>query len=114
MEHTIDATGEKLGRVASKAAALLAGKATTSFARNKMPTEKVVITNASKISITPKKLKESTNKRYSGYPGGLTEASLEKIVAKKGYSEILKHAISGMLPKNKLRAKMIVNLKISE
>lgn len=112
--HTIDATNQKLGRVASHAAALLCGKASVSFARNKMPETKVEVTNASKISIDEKKLKTKTRSRYSGYPGGLTKETLEKTVAKKGYSEILRKAISGMLPKNKLRAKMLVNLKISE
>ncbi len=114
MEHTIDATNQKLGRLASKAAHLLMNKDSVEFARNKMPVSKVVITNASLISITEKKLKESTHSRYSGYPGGLTKETLERVTKKKGYSEVLKHAISGMLPKNKLRAKMLLNLKITE
>lgn len=114
MEHKIDATGEKLGRVASKAAVFLMNKDSVDFARNKMPKSKVIIENASKISITEKKLKESTHSRYSGYPGGLTKATLENVVAKKGYKEVLRHAISGMLPKNKLRDKMLLNLTIKE
>jgi large subunit ribosomal protein L13 len=113
-EHKIDATGEKLGRVASKAAVLLMNKDSVDFARNKMPTSKVVIENASKMNITEKKMKESTHSRYSGYPGGLTKATREKVASKKGYREILKHAISGMLPKNKLRDKMLLNLKITD
>ena len=114
MEHTLDATNEKLGRIASKAAALLAGKATVAFARNKMPTEKVKIINASKISFTEKKLKDKEYADYSGYPGGLKHLSVEQMIVRKGYSEIVKRAVVGMLPKNKLRAKMLINLKISE
>lgn len=114
MEHTLDATNQKVGRVASKAAALLQGKERVSFARNTKPIDKVTIVNASKVSITDKKLKEEQHVRYSGYPGGLTHESLEKTVAKKGYSEVLKLAVSGMLPKNKLRTKMLLNLKITE
>ncbi|HYC34312.1 MAG TPA: 50S ribosomal protein L13 [Candidatus Paceibacterota bacterium] len=114
MEYKIDATGEKLGRVASKAATLLMGKDSVDFARNKVSENKVHIENASKISITEKKLAESVHARYSGYPGGLTKAALKQVVEKKGYAELLKHAVSGMLPKNKLRAKMLLNLKITE
>jgi large subunit ribosomal protein L13 len=114
MEHTIDATNQKLGRVASRAAALLMNKDSVDFARNKMPESKVVVENASKLSITEKKLLQSTHARYSGYPGGLTKEPLRKVIEKKGYREVLKHAISGMLPKNKLRAKMLLNLTIKE
>ncbi len=114
MEHKIDATNQKLGRVASHAAHMLMNKDSVEFARNKMPVSKVTIDNASKISITEKKLKTETHSRYSGYPGGLTKATLDKVVAKKGYKELLKHAISGMLPKNKLRDKMLLNLTINE
>ncbi len=112
--HTIDATNQKLGRVASQAAALLCGKASTDFARNKMPVTKVEITNASKISITETKKKTKTHSRYSGYPSGLKKETLERTIEKKGYSEIIRKAVSGMLPKNKLRSKMLLNLKVSE
>lgn len=112
--QTIDATNEKLGRVASKAAALLIGKDKTSFVKNKIVGDKVKVINASKLLITDKKRVQKTYAQYSGYPGGLKKPTLEMTVAKKGYKEILKHAISGMLPKNKLRTKFLLNLEISE
>lgn len=112
--HTIDATNEKLGRVASKAAALLIGKDKTDFAKHKIVGEKVKITNASKLLITDKKRVQKTYAQYSGYPGGLKKPTLQMTVDKKGYKKILEHAISGMLPKNKLRTKFMLNLTISE
>jgi len=57
---------------------------------------------------------QKTYSRYSGYPGGLKQPTMKMVVAKKGYSELFKEAVSGMLPKNKLRSKMMKNLKISE
>ena len=112
--QTIDATNEKLGRIASKAAALLIGKDKTNFVKNKIVGDKVKIVNASKLLISEKKRVNKTYAQYSGYPGGLKRPSLQMTVAKKGYKEILKHAISGMLPKNKLRTKFLLNLEISE
>lgn len=111
---TIDATGKKVGRLATEVAMLLRGKAKTSFATNLMPTEKVVVTNASKISITEKKMKGKEHEMYSGYPGGLKFRTAENTVSKKGYSQVLKQAVRGMLPKNKLRSRMLLNLTISE
>ena len=111
---TLDATNEKLGRVASKAAALLIGKDKTNFVKNKVVGDKVKIVNASKLLISDKKRVNKTYAQYSGYPGGLKRPSLEMTVAKKGYREILKHAVSGMLPKNKLRAKFLLNIEINE
>ncbi|MES2060139.1 MAG: 50S ribosomal protein L13 [Patescibacteria group bacterium] len=112
--QTIDATNEKIGRIASKAAALLIGKDKTSFVKNAVVGNKVTITNASKLLITDKKRVNKTYAQYSGYPGGLKKPSLQMTVDKKGYTEILRHAISGMLPKNKLRTKFMLNLEISE
>ncbi len=114
MEHTIDATNEKLGRVASKAARLLLGKDKTDFAKNKVVGDKVKVTNASKISITEAKLKTRTHARYSGYPGGLTKEPLRRVAEKKGYAEIIRHAVNGMLPKNRLRTKFMLNLEVTE
>ncbi len=112
--HTIDATNGKLGRIAAEAAKLLIGKDKTDFVKNAIVGSKVKIINASKISIDEKKLKTDTHARYSGYPGGLTKETFDKVVAKKGYGELIKKAVSGMLPKNKLRTKFLLNLTISE
>lgn len=112
--QTIDATNQKIGRIATKVASLLMGKGKTTFVRNKMVGDKVKIVNASKLSITEKKKTEKTYSRYSGYPGGLKKEKLADQTSKKGNAEALKHAISGMLPKNTLREKFLLNLEISE
>jgi len=112
--HTIDASGKKIGRVATQAAVLLMGKNLPDFTRNNVPEVKVSIINASKASLSDKKKEQTTYKNYSGYPGGLKVTSTPRMIEKKGYSELFKVAIYGMLPKNKLRSKMILNLTISE
>ncbi len=114
MEHKIDATGKSLGRVASQAAVLLMGKNKADYQRHVMPKSKVLIENASKISLPQKKFSVKTYKRFSGYPGGLKHVALEKIVAKKGYGEILKIAIKRMVPANRLRDKIMKNLTVKE
>ena len=114
MKYTIDAKDKKVGRIATQAAILLLGKNKTDFAKNKIPDVTVEIKNTSKASIDPKKLKQKTYSQYSGYPGGLKQPTMERMIEKKGYSEIFKKAVSGMLPKNKLRAKMMNNLIITE
>jgi large subunit ribosomal protein L13 len=111
--YTIDATNGKLGRIATRAAALLAGKNLVEYSRNKVFPTQVIIENASKLDIFEGKLK-SVYKRYSGYPGGLHEKSMEQMIEKKGKSAVLKIAISGMLPHNKLKSRIIKNLVIKE
>jgi len=114
MNYEIDAQNKKLGRLASEAATVLMGKNRTDFVRNAIPSVKVKITNASKISTTNKKMESKIYKSYSGYPGGLKERSMKKIVSDKGMKEVLRMAIRGMLPKNKLRDRMMKNLIITE
>ncbi len=111
--YNIDATGGKLGRIAAKAASLLTGKNLVSYARNTYPNVQVVIENAAKIDIFEGKLK-TDYVRYSGYPGGIHYKSMEQVIEKKGKSAILKLAIDGMLPKNKLKSRIIKNLVIKE
>lgn len=114
MKHIIDAEGKRLGRVATEVATLLLGKTTPDFTKNKLSTNTVEIINASGLSIHKKKLTDKLYKHYSGYPGGLKETPMQKVIDKKGYSEILKKAVYGMLPGNKMRAKMMSNLIIKE
>src|SRR3989344_1418184 len=111
---TIDAEGEILGRVASRAALALRGKSYSDFLRHLMPTTKVKIINAAKLKLDPLKAKATSKVRYSGYPGGLRSLSWEQIIAKKGIAKPLRLAILGMLPHNRLRAKIIANLTITE
>ncbi len=111
-EHTIDAKGKKLGRVASAAASVLMGKNLVTFVRHKTPVVKVTITNASKLSITEKRREKKIYTHYTGHVGGLRQEKLSSLVGRKGYKEILRHAVNGMLPKNKLRTGMMKRLII--
>jgi len=113
-EVTIDATGQALGRVASRAAAVLRGKDRSDFTRHLAPGIKVLVTNVSKLKLTAKKLKAKSYSRYSGYPGGLKFRSLAEVIAKKGSAEPLRLAIRGMLPANKLRPRILKNLTIND
>lgn len=112
--HTIDAEGRALGRVASEVAALLNAKNSVSFVKNRVADVTVKVINASKIKVTGNKMKESVHKSFSGYPSGLKEMPLTYVVEKKGYSELIKHAVKGMLPKNKLQDIRLKNLAIEE
>ena len=64
--------------------------------------------------ISEKKLKDTKYVSYTGRPGGLREMNMERLVDKKGYSEVLRKAVYGMLPSNRLRAKRMKNLTVSE
>ncbi len=114
MKYVLDAENKTIGRVATEAAVFLMGKNTPEFARNHIPAVTVEIKNASKASIHEKKMTQKTYSRYSGFPGGLRQPTMEQVIAKHGYSELFKEAVLGMLPKNKLRSKMLQNLIITE
>lgn len=114
MKYTLDAENKKIGRVATEAAILLMGKNLIDFRRNTAPAVSVEIKNAKLASIDGKKMLQKTYSRYSGYPGGLRKLTMRHIVERKGYSQLFREAVSGMLPKNKLRAKMLRNLKVTE
>jgi len=107
--HTIDATNKVLGRLASVIAQLLRGKHKPDFAPHKDEGDFVVVKNADKVKITGKKMEQKKYYRYSGYPGGLKELPLKKLFARDP-NEVLREAVLGMLPKNRLRAKMIKRL----
>jgi large subunit ribosomal protein L13 len=113
-EHTIDASGKSVGRIATEAAVLLMGKDTPAFRKNIAPDVKVTITNAASAKIDAKKLKTKIYQRYSGFPGGRKERTMEEVIDVKGYAEIFEKAVYGMLPANKLRSVLMKNLTISE
>ena len=114
MKITIDAKNRRLGRVATEAAHILMGKNRTDFARHKIPVQTVEIINASAADITEKKKSEKIYQRYSGYPGGQKKETLARMIEKKGYSEAFRKAVRGMLPPNKLRARMLKQLIVKE
>ncbi len=112
--YTIDATDKALGRLASEVAALLNAKNSVDFVKHRVADVSVKVINASKVKVSGNKMKESVHKSFSGYPGGLKEMPLSHVVEKKGYSELITHAVNGMLPKNKLQSIRLKNLTIEE
>jgi len=100
-----------LGRLSSQIAKLLIGKHKPIYSPDKDCGDFVVVKNASKVVLTGKKLKQKILFRHSGYLGGDKYIPYEKIFPEKA-DFILKEAVKGMLPKNKLRAKMIKRLKV--
>ncbi len=113
-EYTFDASGKALGRLSSEVAAVLNAKNSTSFVKNIVADIKVKVINASKVKLTGKKLKQSVHKTYSGFPGGQKVKTLEMVSGNKGYKELIRHAVEGMLPKNKLQNEKMKNLLIEE
>lgn len=109
MEYKIDATSKILGRLASEVAVLLRGKNEPSFDPSRVSGNKVMVSNTDKIAITGRKMVQKLYRRHSGYHGGLKEEKLRDLMVRDS-REVLRKAVMGMLPKNKLRAKFIKNL----
>ncbi len=110
-KHTINATNKVLGRLAVEAANLLRGKNKTSFVPYLDGGDQVVIVNTDKIRVTGQKKKQKIYYHHSGYPGGIKEIKLGEAL-KLDSREVIRKAIYGMLPKNKLRDQMIKKLKL--
>jgi large subunit ribosomal protein L13 len=109
--HLVDTKGKVLGRTATQIAALLMGKSKPYFAKNLDCGDYVVVINVQDVMVTGKKETEKVYTRYSGYPGGLRKITLSEYRMNKP-EEIIRHAVSGMLPKNRLRASMLKRLYI--
>jgi len=107
--HLVDLKGKILGRQATKIAALLRGKNKPYFTPSLDCGDHVVVINVRKVRLTGKKEDQKVYRRYSGYPGGLKEISYRSMLEKRP-NEVVRHAVRGMLPKNKLRSKMIKRL----
>ena len=99
--HLIDAKKKIVGRLASEVAKLLIGKHKVDYVEYLDIGDNVVVINASKIELSGKKELTKTYSRYSGYPGGLKRVSFKELKDKRP-EEIVRHAVYGMLPKNKL------------
>jgi len=112
-EHIIDAKGKRLGHIATEAATVLLGKDSPSFAKNVVAPVTVKITNARLMDISDKRGKEEFQ-TYSGYPGGRKVETLDHLANRRGYEEVLKRVVAGMLPKNRLHKPRMHNLTISE
>ncbi len=109
--YLIDAKGQVLGRVAAKAASILRGKHKPIFTPHIDTGDGVVVINAAKIRVTGAKLKTKIYKRFSGYPDGLHTRTLEQMLKLKP-TEVIVHAVRGMLPKGPLGRDLIKKLKV--
>ncbi len=113
VSYTIDASGRTLGRVASDAASALLGKKSAQYVKNFVIPTEVTITNASKLSISERRMAGKEYVRYTGYPGGLRKTSMSLLKDKKGIEEVLRKAVDGMIPRNKLRKERMKRLTIT-
>jgi len=109
--HVIDADGEVLGRVASKAALVLMGKNKPMYTPYIDTGDHVVVVNAEKIRLTGRKENQKMYRRHSGYPGGLTE-TLARTVRATRPTRMVEQAIAGMLPKSKMGKQMYRKLQV--
>ncbi|MFH2044965.1 MAG: 50S ribosomal protein L13 [Pseudomonadota bacterium] len=107
----IDANGAILGRLATNVASRLRGKNNPLFTPHVDMGESVIVINADKIALTGRKLEQKRYYRHSGYVGGLKEINAKKLLEKKP-EDIIRFAVKGMLPKNKLGAKLYKKLKV--
>ena len=109
--HHVDVQEKTLGRIASQIAYLLMGKSKPYFVRNLDCGDYVVVTNAKFIKVTGKKETDKVYYRHSGYPGGFRSETVKELRVRKP-EEIIRHAVKGMLPQNKLRDRMLTRLKV--
>ena len=109
--HLIDAEGKTLGRLSTEIAKLLRGKHKVTFTPHVDGGDYVVVINADKIEVTGKKRDNKVYRHNTGYIGNLKEINFKKLQEKKP-EEIIRLSVSGMLPKNKLRAPMMKRLRI--
>lgn len=110
-ERVLDANGKILGRIASEAAHYLQGKHRSDYKTYMDVPVFVRIQNAQKIKVTGKKFKEKIYWHYSGYPGGIYHRSFEELF-KKDPTRVIRKAVYGMLPKNRLRRDRMTRLII--
>ncbi len=111
--YEIDATGKRLGKIATEAASVLIGKHAPDFARHTIEDVTVTISNVSKLDISEKRATE-IYQTYSGYMGGQKNETLDHLAKRRGYAEVVRRTIAGMLPHNKLKKQLLKQLVISE
>ncbi|MCJ7826409.1 50S ribosomal protein L13 [Patescibacteria group bacterium] len=109
--HIVDVKGKTIGNAATDIAVLLMGKDKPNFVRHLDCGDFVVVINSKYVESTGKKEKEKLYGRYSGYPGGLKQKALWQ-VRQENPNEIIRHAVWGMLPTNKLRDRLVTRLYI--
>lgn len=109
--YLIDAEGKILGKVAAKAAELVRGKHKALYTPHQEIGDYVIIVNAAAAVVTGRKRQQKEYYKHSGYPGGLTSETYEKVLKRKPVFPI-EHAVRGMLPKGRLGRKLFTNIKV--
>lgn len=109
--HEIDATGKAVGRLAAEVASILRGKNRADFEPHLDNGDVVTVINASKLKFTGKKFAQKDFRHHSMYPGGLKTVAMATVF-NEDPTEVVKHAVYGMLPKNKHREKMFLRLTV--
>jgi large subunit ribosomal protein L13 len=109
--YLVDAEGETLGRLATEIADVLRGKRKPAYTPHVDTGDFVVVVNAEKIRVTGKKLEQKIYYRHSGYPGGLRQRTLAEQLQRRP-EEVIRKAVKGMLPKNRLAAAQLRKLKV--
>src|SRR5918999_6224890 len=109
--YLVDADGQTLGRLATRIADTLRGKGKAEYTPHVDTGDFVVVVNAEKIAVTGKKLDEKLYHRHSGYPGGLRTRTLREELDRQP-AEVLRKAVKGMLPRNRLARQQLTKLKI--
>jgi len=109
--HLFDAEGKRLGRLSTEIAKVLSGRNKVDFVPHIDGGDTVIVINAEKIQVTGNKLQDKIYHRFSGYPGGITSIALKDLLVKDA-TKVIKNAVYGMLPKNKLRDRMMTRLHV--
>jgi len=109
--HLFDAEGKVLGRLSTEIAKVLSGRNKVDYTPHIDGGDFVVVINASKIQVTGKKLTDKIYHKFSGYPGGISSISFGDLL-EKDPKKVIQNAVYGMLPKNKLRDKMMLRLHV--
>ena len=109
--YLVDASGQTLGRIASRVAHLLRGKHKPIFTPNVDCGDFVVVVNADKVKVTGRRDELKTYFHYTGYPGGATVESFRELMKTKP-ERVFTHAVKGMIPHNRLGARIIKKLKV--
>ena len=109
--YVVDAEGKTLGRLSTQIADVLRGKRKPTYTPHVDTGDFVVVINAEKVSVTGNKRSEKLYHRHSGYPGGLKTRTFEEMIERKP-EEVIRLAVKGMLPRNRLSRRQITKLKI--
>ena len=107
----IDANGQVLGRLATRIARMLIGKDKPSYTPFLDCGDHIVVINAERVKLTGNKMDQKMYRHHSGWPGGLKEVSIRALMRRRP-EEVIREAVLGMLPKNKLRARRAKKLRV--